>query len=73
MAGARLDDVALQGGDEPRASRLQRALTAHVEEHATRTLDRDLRRLPAVQALGGEVPDPPWRLGWRVAPLAAPF
>ena len=57
MAGARLDDVALQDGDEPRASRLQRALTAQLEEHAARALDRDLRRLPPIQALGGEVPD----------------
>ena len=73
MAGARLDDVALQYGDEPRASRLQRALTAQLEEHATRALDRNLRRLPAVQALGGEVSDPAWRLGRRAAPLAAPF
>ena len=52
MVGARLDDVALQDGDEPRASRLQRALTAQLEEHAARALDRDLRRLPAIQALG---------------------
>ena len=59
MAGARLDDVALQDGDEPQASRLQRALTAQLEEHEARALDRDLRRLPPIQTLGGEqVPDP---------------
>ena len=86
MAGARLDDVTLQDGDEPQASRLQRALTAQLEEHAARALDRDLRQLPPIQALGGEVPAIipasgsalcwPWRVaacGRRAAPSAAPF
>ena len=58
MAGARLADVDPEDGDEPQASRLQRALTRQLETHAARALDHDLRQLPAIQALGDTVPDP---------------